>query len=344
LTSEATARAQAFVNERLPEARGLGESLAELIGYPDEFVIALREGLTRLADDAYAREQERVAPASGPVFGVRAPLIVATMRQVRPALKESSPAIALWLAERLTAENEREFVFFCHLALERSMTSDSERTWQLMRRLARRATDWIRVDTLAELFAKGILLEPVRWAELEQLIYSASTWERRLVGSTIARLPFEVPRQQRPKLVNIPALNVLGQLVGDAEPDVQKALSWALRSWLEVDGQGVREFIRFEAHRAVADEDGHRAWVLRDALTAPSLEAPFVKELRDLLATVRRKPGQPATSSAAHIARQFAGYERLSDSAVSQQGDRQRLAGGADVAAGRPNVGAGARG
>ncbi len=326
MTSEATIRAQAFVNERLPEARGLGDALAELIGYPDEFVPALREGLVRLADDVYAAEQERVAPGSGLVFGVRSPLVVATMRQLRPALKESSPALALWLAERLATEEEREFVFFCQLALERTLPVDPERTWQLMRRLARGATDWIRVDTLAELFAKGILLERLRWAELEQLVYSTSPWERRLVGSTIARLPFELPRSRRSSLRGLEALNVIGQLIGDSEPDVQKALSWALRSWLEVDSQGVHELIRFEAQTAQAEDDGHRAWVLRDALTAPSIDVPFAKEIRDQLAAIRRRPGAPSTSKAARIAQQFAGYEQLTQSAVSQQGDRQRMA------------------
>jgi 3-methyladenine DNA glycosylase AlkD len=324
LTSEATARAQAFVNERLPEARGLGEALGELIPYPDEFVQALREGLARLGDDAYAAEQERVAPGSGRVFGVRAPLVAAAARQIRPALREASPALALWLAERLATEEEREFVFFSQLALERSLPADPARSWQLMRRLARRASDWIRVDTLAELFAKGILLERVRWAELEQLVYSASRWERRLVGSTIARLPFELPRDRRPELRTMPALDAVRQLIGDAEPDVQKALSWALRSWLEVDRLAVRDLIRSEARRAHDSGDGHRAWVLRDALTAPAIEVPFAREVRDLLADVRRRPGQESTSMAADISRSFAGFERLSEAAVEQQGDRQR--------------------
>ena len=46
-------------------------------------------GPDRLADPAYAAEQERVAPGSGAVFGVRHPLMSAIARQVRPALRES---------------------------------------------------------------------------------------------------------------------------------------------------------------------------------------------------------------------------------------------------------------
>ncbi len=41
-----------------------------------------------------------------------------------------------------------------------------------MRRLGRRAEDWIAVDSLADLWARGILSESFRWAELEQLLYS----------------------------------------------------------------------------------------------------------------------------------------------------------------------------
>ena len=45
-----------------------------------------------------------------------------------------------------------------------------------------------RSTRLAHAVARGILAEPYRWAELEQLVYSPSRWERRLVGSTIATL------------------------------------------------------------------------------------------------------------------------------------------------------------
>ena len=72
-----------------------------------------------------------------------------------------------------------------------------------MRRLARRAADWISVDELADLFAQGVLLERFRWAELEQLVYSSDKWERRLVGSTLARLPYEVPKHARPYAQNL---------------------------------------------------------------------------------------------------------------------------------------------
>jgi hypothetical protein len=48
--------------------------------------------------------------------------------------------------------------------------------------------DWIEVDALAQAWAVGILAEPFRWAELEQLVYSSDAMERRLVGSTLATM------------------------------------------------------------------------------------------------------------------------------------------------------------
>jgi hypothetical protein len=59
------------------------------------------------------------------------------------------------------------------------------------------------------------------------------------------------------------ALPILGQLIGDAEPDVQKALSWAYRSLAPVDLAATTAALRAETDRAVAANDGHRAWVIR---------------------------------------------------------------------------------
>jgi 3-methyladenine DNA glycosylase AlkD len=322
--SDVSKRAQALVAERLPAARGLGESLGELVDQPEEFVAAAREGLTALADEPYRAEQARVAPGTGAaVFGVRNPLLAAVARQLRASLKQGSDASALWLAERLVIEPEREFTILAHTCLMRSLPTDPERTWQLMRKLAHAAHEWISVDSLAELYASGILRESYRWAELEQLVYAASRWERRLVGSTVARLPYELGRAERHRLLNTPALKLIAALIGDAEPDVQKALSWALRSWLEVDPNGVRELIRAETADALRTNDGHRSWVLRDALTAPAIDPSFAAEVRAQLEGVRRDARQPSTSQAAQTARGFAGYERLADAALEQQGVRQ---------------------
>ncbi|CAN5745318.1 hypothetical protein BH24CHL6_BH24CHL6_06290 [soil metagenome] len=327
MTSEVSQRARALVAERQPEARGLGQALADLIDDPESFVAVLREGFERLADEGSAAEQERVAPGSGLVIGVRGPLIDAVAGQLRQPLREGSSASALWLAQRLAAAEEREVRLFSHVPLKRSLADDPERSWQLMRRLGGRAHDWISVDTLADLFAAGILLEAFRWAELEQLVYSESRWERRLVGSTIARLPFQLPGHRRTELRRLPALMLIKAMLGDADEQVQKSLSWSLREWARVDPDGVAALLRQEADTAEASSDGHRAWVLRDALPAlPALAA----ELRPRLAAIRRRPDAPSTSTAAGVAAAFTGagaLAEMSEQAVAIQGERQHLAG-----------------
>jgi 3-methyladenine DNA glycosylase AlkD len=328
LPSAVTERANAFVAAHLPAARGLGETLAELIEEPDEFVVCLREGLGQLADPEYEREQQRVAPGATEIFGVRNPLMAALARQLRQPLRESSSSSAIWLAERLSTEPEREISLLSHVPLARALPNDPEQCWQLMRRLAHSAQDWIAVDELAELYAKGILLERFRWAELEQLVYSPAKWERRMVGSTIARLPFELPKPMRHQLRATPGLTLIKSLLGDAEPDVQKALSWALRSWNEVDQGAVASLLRTEATRARATNDGHRAWVLRDALTWPGTDPLVVRDVREELSDVRKQRGATSTSEAAEVASGFIGLDRLSDRAAAMQGSRQRLAGG----------------
>ncbi len=327
MTSETTRRAQAFVAEHIGEAQGLGQALAELIDEPDAFVAVLRDGLASLADPAYAAEQERVAPGSGAVFGVRSPLLTAVARQVRAELRRSTSSSALYLAERLVTEEKREIVLFSHVPLARSLPDDPERTWQIMRRLARGANNWISVDELAELYAKGVLLEQFRWAELEQLVYSNDKWERRLVGSTVARLPFELPKHLRPQLASTIGLMLIKSLIGDAEMDVQKSLSWAVRSWNEVDQRGVEDFLIEEARDAKRNNDGHRAWVVRDALTWPGTDPRIAADVRQTLEGVRRLPGAPSTSAASSVASAFAGFEPMSEQAVAMQGVRQRLAG-----------------
>lgn len=325
MPSEVTLRARALVADRLPEARGLGLALAELIDEPEDFVAALREGFQRLADEAYATELARVAPTRDRVIGVRGPLQAAVEGQLRAPLRAASSSSALWLAQRLATEQEREIRLFSLFCLRRALPDDPERSWQLLRRLARAATDWISVDSLAGLYAHGILSEPFRWAELEQLVYSTVRWERRLVGSTVATIPHHLPRNRRGDLSPSPGLTLIKSLLGDAQPDVQKALSWALRSWWEIDPTATRDLIRSEAALARTSNDGQRAWVLRDALTLPGIEPGFIAEIRALLEGIRRSPGAPSTSIAAEVAARFAGLDELAESALAQQGARMGI-------------------
>lgn len=306
--SPATARAVALVAGRRDQAAELGRRLGELVGDPDAFAAELRAGLEHLADPDYRAGQQRVAPGIGAIHGVRWPLLAAVSRGFRASTRRDRVAPLLFVADRLFREEHLEARWFALGLLERLVADDPERTWQLLRRAAREAADWITVDSLAHPIGKGVLLEPYRWAELEQLVYSSSRWERRLVGSTIATIPFVERRRGRAREVARHALPLIGQLIGDREPDVQKALSWALRSLTLVDPAATAAFCEREAAIAAATADGHRAWVVRDTL--PKLDPARAAAIRARLGDVRKRPRAPSTSRASATA---AGFGSLPD-------------------------------
>ena len=283
--------------------RHSGTSLAELSNDPDEFATALTRGLASLSDPEYVTGQQRVAPGIGPIHGVRWPLIAAVARGFRNATRHDRPTPLLFIADRLFRERELEARWFAFGLLERTLGAETERTWQLLRRAAREAGDWITVDLLAHPYGKGIAAEPYRWAELEQLVYSPSRWERRLVGSTIATMTHVDRRRGRDPEVAGHALPLLAQLMGDAEPDVEKSLSWAYRSLTVVDRAATEAALRAETDHAARTADGNRAWVIRDTLA--KLDPATADDLRTRLAGIRRRAGAPATSAAAEAAARF---------------------------------------
>ena len=301
--SAATARAVAFVAAHKAEAESIGAGLADHLNDPDAFAGALQRGLAALADPEYLAGQQFVAPGLGTTRGVRWPLIAAVVRGFRNATRRDRPTPLLFLADRLFREPQLEARWFAFALLERTLAADPERTWQLLRRAAREAGDWITVDDLAHPYGTGIAAEPYRWAELEQLVYSPSRWERRLVASTIATMTHGNRRTGRGPEVASHALPLLEQLIGDAEPDVQKALAWAYRSLAQVDPEATTAALRAETERAATTDDGHRAWVIRDTLS--KLDPAVSEELRTRLEGIRRKPGTPATSAAAEMAARF---------------------------------------
>jgi 3-methyladenine DNA glycosylase AlkD len=303
--SRATEHANAFVAEHHDAAQRLGASLAELVQDPDAFALTLREGLALLADPAYLEGQRLVAPGIGTIHGVRSPLLTAVSRALRAGTRLDRPSTLLFVADRLLREPHLEAQWLAFGILEQTLPGEPERTWQLLRRAARMAGDWITVDSLAHPFAAGVGLEAYRWSELEQLIYSPSRWERRLIGSTVATMTHgSRARRAGPDIVGR-AMPILAELMGDAEPDVQKALSWAYRSLAALDREAVTVALRAETETATSAADGHRAWVIRDTL--PKLAPSDAEQLRDRLAGVRRRADAPATSRAAATAAAFGG-------------------------------------
>jgi 3-methyladenine DNA glycosylase AlkD len=298
-----TAASNAFVAGHLATATELGERMAEVVHDPDAFVATTTRGFEALADPVYADGSRSVAPGLGPVLGVRLPLMEAANKTFKRGTRRTSTVILLDAMDRLLRHELRELRWFGIWNLERLIATDPERTWQLLRRAAGEADEWITVDTLAHPYGRGILADPRRWAEIEQLAFSPSRWERRLVGSTLATMPHVDRKLGRDPAVVRRGISLVGQLIGDAEPDVQKALSWALRNFAVLDPAPVTAFLEAEAEAARRSDDGGRAWVIRDSLN--KLPADSAARLRATVDGIRRRPGAPSTSRAAATAAQF---------------------------------------
>jgi 3-methyladenine DNA glycosylase AlkD len=312
-----------FVAAHLGDATALGERLAQLIDQPGDYLAELTAGLRALTEPAYLEMVTRACPQTRAEYVVRGALAKAMVKPVKAALREGSSMSALQLANVLVAAEHRDLRLHALEPLRRALAEDPEMTWQLMRRLGRAAEDWIATDSLADLWARGVLAEEFRWAELEQLLYSQQAYERRLVPATLATLPHRLPKPRRRELRTSAldrAFELLRQLMGDAEVMVQKALSWALREWTPVDAEATATFLRQETAVAAEDRDGARAWVIRDSLSKqpPELGA----ELRARLDGIRRDAKAPSTSIASTQAAAFAAALASSNDAVAAQGDR----------------------
>jgi len=304
-TSPTTLRSQAFVEEHLDQATALGRRAGEDAQDPAGIAQTLAQGLPALADPEYLDGQRRVAPGIGELLGVRNPLLTAVTRGLRAATRRDRPSTLLDIADHLGRQGPLELHWLANDLLDRAIADEPERAWQLVRRESKTAADWITVDNLAHVAGRGILAEPYRWAELEQLVYSPSRWERRLAGSTVATIPFVDRTAGRTPEIARRGLSIVADLIGDREPDVQKSLSWALRNLLYVDLGAVNAFLDREAAIAADTDDGHRAWVVRD--TFEKLPADTVARHKATLARVRKRPGAPSTSRASAAASDFLG-------------------------------------
>ena len=298
--SPVTVAANAFVAAHLEQAAILGTCLAGLTDKPDEFLAAIENGFARLGDPIAIEGQHKIAPGLGDSLGVRLPLMDATYKAFKKGTKDAPASPLLDVVERLIDDRYSDIRWFGILDMERLLAADADRTWTLMRRAAVAAAEWITVDTLAHPYAAGILREPRRWSDLQAFTHSPSRWERRLVGSTIATLPHVRHRGARDKGVPSRGLMLIGLLMGDPEPDVQKALSWALRSLAPIDLAAVIAFLEVETATARDTGDGDRAWVIRDTLA--KLPDENAAAFRAQLDGIRRRPAGPGAARSSNAA------------------------------------------
>lgn len=305
--SHQTRPTQASPTAGREQARNLGRELADALTDPATFARSLCVALSTLIDPSRPTHRQRSGRQVAISPTVPGPLVRAMGRAFLAATRDDSPATLLLAADHLLHEPGVQARRFAFNLLAGSLAREPERTWQLIRRAAREASDRTTIDMLAPTMAQGVLAERFRWAELEQLVYAPSPWERRLAASTVATMPFIDRDAGRDPEVAGRGVAILRQVIGDADPAVQQAISRAYRSLSVVDLGTTTDALREEAMVAAATGDGHRARVIRDALV--KLDGSDAAMIRAGLAGIRSRPGAPSTSRAAATSARFTGLD-----------------------------------
>ena len=193
-----------------------------------------------------------VAPGIGPVLGVRQPLLHAVSR--RPARRDPPRPhrrALLDVAGHLVREPPLELHWLAFGLLERTI---AERPGAHLAARAGGGPDgreldhaWTPLRTSRRAGSSPSRTAGRSWS-------SSST--RRRAGSAASPAPPSPPSRTRtgppaaPPRSPAAASRIVGDLIGDPEPDVQKALSWALRSLAVVDLPATAAFLRAEARTA----------------------------------------------------------------------------------------------
>ena len=302
--SAVTVASNRFVAEHLAAATALGDSLADLVFDTDAFVAAIGDGFKTIADPLAVDGIRSVTPGLGPVLGVRLPLMDAAQKAFKRSTRKTPTSLLVDAMDHLLRQETREIRWFGMWNLARLLPTDPERTWQLLRRAAREADEWISVDTLAHPYGEGILRDAHRWSELEQLVYSPSRWERRLVGSTIATIPHvhgAAGGRDRPVDRARPGSSVNSSATTSrtsrrpCRGHCARSPTWTLP----------RRPASSKPRREQLDSPATGIGPGSSGTPSPSCPAETATRLKADLDGIRRRPGAPATSRAAAAVAQF---------------------------------------
>lgn len=239
-------------------------------------------GLIRRVDESLrgVASEERKAVTSGyfptsmEILGVSAPLLRNVVREIQREAKG-------WEAPRI--------VRFCHDLVEWGTHESRQVGYELLekrkdarsllkiravRRLGKGNDNWASVDGFGVMVAGPVWREgQIPDREILRWVASKDLWWRRtaLVATVALNMPSRGGTGDP-----VRTYLICRHLVSDSEPMVAKALSWALRTLIRVDPEGVGDFLR---------EYGS------------VLPALVVREVKNKLETGRKNPGKGAAGN-----------------------------------------------
>jgi len=224
-------------------------------------------------DDTAAALQvlwSKVAPTEG---GAR--LVKAEIREKIQALGVPVPALSeigkelakvarrrvgdlLPLAERLWTAYGREGRLVASTMLGPMELAAPEKVMLVIEEMARTCATWEDCDQLAMRALEPVVRkEPEQYlSTMQHWIEDPNKWVRRAGITVVARLPMKLSECTET------CLSMVEPALGDDDPDVRRAVSFAIRMGARGEPEAVVDFIKRQAHRT----DAASIWVLCDAM------------------------------------------------------------------------------
>jgi 3-methyladenine DNA glycosylase AlkD len=218
----------------------------------------------------------RIADPEFAAAGTPVPILTAMGKEIG-CLARKSVSDYLPLARLLWNDYGREGRLVAVVALGPMELAEPEAVLPVLRDMARTCAFWEDCDQLAMKALEPILRrDPARWLDrLGDWVLDENKWVRRAGLTAIGRLPMKAAAfTQR-------CVDLVAPALGDADMDVKRALSFALRVCARGDPAPVRRFVL--SNREASDV--HSLWVLSDLVR--SMTRSLLPEFAELLPVYR---------------------------------------------------------
>jgi 3-methyladenine DNA glycosylase AlkD len=204
----------------------------------DAHARAIRRTLESLADPAHATVMATIAPSAVPHLGIRVPAVRAAVREFARSHRDWTAADAAGLLDRLAGTQRREEILFGTFLLARFRRRFDPSLWKHLPRWLAAVDNWETCDQLAGgVVAPLVAAEPSRVAELLRWTAHRSPWVRRCAAATAANL------NHAGRGMVAETIAVCDRLMTETDPNVIKAVGWALRDATKSDLHAVAAFL-----------------------------------------------------------------------------------------------------
>ena len=183
-----------------------------------------RERLLAASDSDYRSNLQRLLAADVKVIGVRVPEIRRLARSMRSDHPDLTVESAAQLLDALCAERVRDEILLGIFTLSQYRRQFSPALWDHVERCVDALDNWETCDQLAiNVVGEMVAREMSLLACLLDWTRSANRWRRRCAVAATTVL------NQKGRTRHAESLRVCDQLMTDEDPDVRKAVAWAIR-------------------------------------------------------------------------------------------------------------------